>query len=369
MIFNWATEVPETWNNQIEAIPNAHFLQTSEWARVKAAYGWMPITCTWSSETKLEAACLVLERELSLGRLATGVRILYAPRGPLMDACLEITQRRKILIDLMELARHRQAIMIKIDPEVLLGFGEPGESGEEISAEGEAWQESLTNLGWRYSQDQIQFSNTVWVDLNPNEDELLNRMKQKTRYNVRLATKKGISIRIATEGDFSLLYRMYVTTAQRDGFVIREEAYYHAVWKSFIDAEKASALVAEINDIAIAGLILFHFAKRGWYFYGMSSDEHRDKMPNHLLQWEAMRRAKSLGCQVYDLWGAPDRMEATDPLWGVYRFKRGLGGRLIRTTGAWDFAVKPIQYRLYTQLLPRFLARLLKKAQPQISPS
>jgi peptidoglycan pentaglycine glycine transferase (the first glycine) len=117
--------------------------------------------------------------------------------------------------------------------------------------------------------------------------------------------------------------------------------------------------------VPVAGLILFHFARKAWYFYGMSSDLHREKMPNYQLQWEAIRLAKKLGCEIYDLWGAPEELDENDPMWGVFRFKQGLGGKLIKTIGAWDYPVNNITYNIYNVLLPKLLSvfRFFRKRQ------
>ncbi len=104
--------------------------------------------------------------------------------------------------------------------------------------------------------------------------------------------------------------------------------------------------------------MLFTFGEKSWYIYGMSKDEHRNLMPNYLLQWEAMRTAKQNGSRVYDLWGAPDRFDPSDSMWGVYRFKQGLGGRVVRTIGAWDLPLRPFVYRLYAQVWPRVMGLL-----------
>jgi lipid II:glycine glycyltransferase (peptidoglycan interpeptide bridge formation enzyme) len=95
--------------------------------------------------------------------------------------------------------------------------------------------------------------------------------------------------------------------------------------------------------------------------FGMSRQAHREKMPNHLLQWEAMRRLRALGVSEYDLWGAPDDFTEQDALWGVYRFKEGLGGQVVRHLGAWDLPVQPLYYQLYTRILPRFLGILRRR--------
>jgi lipid II:glycine glycyltransferase (peptidoglycan interpeptide bridge formation enzyme) len=143
--------------------------------------------------------------------------------------------------------------------------------------------------------------------------------------------------------------------------VIREEAYYRRVWEHFMqtpqnrDRPFAEPLVAEVEGQAVAGIFVFYFAGRAYYLYGMSGAAHREKMPSYLLQWEAMKRAARRGCHVYDLWGAPDVFEESDPLWGVFRFKEGLGGEVVRTMGAWDYPSRPLWYAIYARLIPRVL--------------
>jgi lipid II:glycine glycyltransferase (peptidoglycan interpeptide bridge formation enzyme) len=149
---------------------------------------------------------------------------------------------------------------------------------------------------------------------------------------------------------------MYSGTAERDGFVIRPQEYYKRVWRLFMEAGFASPLIAEVNGEPVAALILFWFSRRAWYLYGMSLETHREKMPNYLLQWEAMRLAKVKGCQLYDLWGAPDVFDESDSLWGVYRFKDGFGGTVIRNIGAWDYPVRRRWYQMYAQIMPNILA-------------
>ncbi|GAB4495710.1 MAG: hypothetical protein Fur0016_15250 [Anaerolineales bacterium] len=152
---------------------------------------------------------------------------------------------------------------------------------------------------------------------------------------------------------------MYAETAARDGFIIREEAYYRTVWKIFSGqvaaAPLAEPLIAEVEGQPVAALFLFAFAGRAYYVYGMSREAHREKMPTYLLQWEALQWARARGCSVYDLWGAPEVFDESDSMWGVFRFKEGLGGTVIRTLGAWDFVPNPLWYALYTRLVPKLL--------------
>ena len=151
---------------------------------------------------------------------------------------------------------------------------------------------------------------------------------------------------------------MYAETATRDRFVIRPEPYYQDAWGTFIDAGLAQPLIAEVAGEPVAMVIIFAFAGRAWYMYGASRALHREKMPNHLLQWEAIRWAQERGCITYDMWGAPDVLDESDPLWGVYRFKRGFGGELVQHIGAWDFPASRLGYWLYTVVMPQVLVMM-----------
>jgi peptidoglycan pentaglycine glycine transferase (the first glycine) len=352
------------WNKIIANLPGRHILQTWEWGQVKQAHGWKAKHHVWKDENDSpQAAALILIRDLPIPGVSRYLRMMYVPRGPLLDWS-DGALRCRVLDDLQLIAKEDDVIFIKIDPEVLLGVGIPG-SPEEIKDDvGEAVQTELHYRGWQYSKGQIQFRNTIWIDLNDSDDAILTRMKPKSRYNIRLAERKGVTVRPATKQELPLLYRMYAETSVRDGFVIRQEAYYLLVWETFMEHGMAVPLIAEVEGQPVAGLVLFVFADMAWYLYGMSTGEHRDKMPNHLLQWEAMRIAKERGCSHYDLWGAPEVFDDSDDMWGVFRFKEGLGGKVVRTLGAWDYLTGPLRYAIFMRFLPRVLdvMRSLRKA-------
>jgi lipid II:glycine glycyltransferase (peptidoglycan interpeptide bridge formation enzyme) len=179
-------------------------------------------------------------------------------------------------------------------------------------------------------------------------------MKQKTRYNIRLAEKKGVTVR--PWDDLPAFHRMMLVTGGRDGFGVHSLEYYRRAYALFHPAGMAELLVAEYEGKPLAALMVFARGRRAWYIYGASNDEERNRMPAYLLQWEAMRWARSKGAQEYDLWGVPDEDEETleahfternDGLWGVYRFKRGFGGELKRAAQAIDRIYNPILYKLY----------------------
>jgi lipid II:glycine glycyltransferase (peptidoglycan interpeptide bridge formation enzyme) len=146
-------------------------------------------------------------------------------------------------------------------------------------------------------------------------------------------------------------------TSERDSFGVHLPQYYEQAFRLFSPQGGVCLLLAEVEGEPVAALMAFALGPRAWYLYGASGDAHREKMPNYLLQWEAILWARSRGCDEYDMWGVPDKdldvleegfTNRRDGLWGVYRFKRGFGGRLVRTVGAWDLPLGAVSYRLYT---------------------
>ena len=322
----------EAWNRALLGLPTHHVLQSWDWGEVKGRHGWMPLRLLWERDGAPLAAAQVLWRPFP--RTPWGV--FYAPKGPALDYADDALLDR-VLADLEARSRWR-AILFKIDPDV-----QPDRVVERLVAR-----------GWRASSEQIQFRNTALLDLDPSEADLLAQMKSKTRYNVRLAGRRGVEVRAGTVQDIPTFYQMYAETGRRDDFAIRTYAYYADVWQTFLQAGMAHMLLAEVEGEVVAGLILFRFGDRAWYMYGASTDRHRDKMPNYALQWQAIRWCKSAGCTVYDLWGAPDTLDERDRLWGVWRFKEGLGAQFTLHIGAYDYPASPLLYWAYSVLLPTY---------------
>lgn len=367
------------WDGALLALSNPHVLQSWAWGEFKARYGWRAMRLLFVEAGRTVAAASVLERRL--GRFPAAV--LYVPKGPALDWD-NCGVREQVVAELEALARQRRALFVKIDPDVYYpegarasgaraGLGPvPAGSGVVNTGDGhtcggrpecaEALAEMLTARGWRSSAEQIQYRNTVLLDLTQTEEALLSSMKQKSRYNVRLAQRRGVTVREGSTRDLPLFYQLYAETAARDRFLIRPAEYYVDAWGIFLEAGGTRLLLAEVEGETVAGLMLFTFGPTAWYMYGASSDRHREDMPNHLLQWEACRTAKAAGCRLYDLWGAPDRLEEADPMWGVYQFKVGLGGRTARGVGAWDFPSRALGYRLYTDVMPRVLNWMRRRA-------
>lgn len=333
---------PADWNGTISGLPGASILQTAEWGALKGAHGWTPRWLRWiGADGRVAAAALVLRK-----KIAGPFEFRYVPRGPLVEAA-DWALCERVFTDLTADARADGAIFLKTDRDVPIGYGVPGSETYREDADGAAWLSLLKRRGFRYSETQVQFANSVWIDLTSDEETLLANMKQRARYKARLALKKGVSVRRGAESEFEEFYELYRVTARRDGFIIREKAYYLDVWTRFYRAGMMIPLVAGVGNETVAVVLLFLFAGKAWYVYGMSSGTHREKMPNYALQWEAIRTAKAEGARVYDLWGAPDVFGEGDRMWGVYQFKRGLGGYEVLSPGAYDLPLRPFLYRAY----------------------
>ncbi len=326
------------WDELLLSLPAPHLLQSWTWGELKSRFGWSAKRLVWRDNGgPAMAAGQLLTRASQLG---AGLKVAYCPKGPVLvwgDEDL----RSAVMAALIDAAREEGALVLKIDPEVAYETG----AGEAVEAE-------LRGSGWQPAPKQAQFRNTLVLDLRQDEEALLQGMKQKWRYNVRLASRKGVVVRRGGLDDLDLLYRMYAETALRDGFVIRTRDYYMQAWKSFTERGLAQPLVAEVEGIPVAAQVIYRFGKMGWYLYGMSTHQHREKMPNHLLHWEAIRWAKEQGCEAYDFVGAPNELDESDSMWGVYRFKKGFGGEFVRTIGEWDYALRPAAYRAYRLLMP-----------------
>lgn len=348
------------WRAILAALPEPHVLQSWEWGQVKAQTGWRAERYVLRNGAGQPRSAFQLLWRQPIPHLP--VHMAYLPKGPLLD-WTDAELATDVLDEIERLARQRNFLFLKMDPNL-----------DEASAEGRHLLVELQRRGWVYSQDQIQFKNTAYTRLDPsdahNGDALLNAMKSKWRYNVRLAGKRDVSVRSAGADALRSFYELYAETGQRDGFLIRPYSYYKAVWETFMQAQDEPAnpaggalLLAEHADETqpLAGLFLLRYGDVTWYFYGASSERRRRDMPNYLLQWEAMRWALANGCTRYDWWGAPTHVDnADDSMQGVWQFKQGFGAELQTHIGAWDFAPSPLLYRAYTEAAPMMM-QLLRK--------
>jgi len=313
----------EKWNQFISNHPEAHFMQSGEWGELKVAFGWKVVRITNNS-----SGAQILFRKLPFG-----LTIAYIPKGPIGEGLVDLWPE----IDQVCLEHH--AIFLKVEPDVFQN-DQPVHMGDFPD--------------FNFSKYNIQPPNTIILNISDNETDILQKMHQKTRYNIKLAGRKEVIVQ--AWDDIASFHKMMTTTGGRDNFGVHSMEYYQHVYDLFHPTGMCELLVAKYDNKPLASIMVFARGNRAWYVYGASSDSERNRMPAYMLQWEAIRWAINRGCQEYDLWGIPDEAEQTleaefahrnSGLWGVYRFKRGFGGEIKRSVQALDKVYMPWLYSFY----------------------
>jgi len=347
---NLPTFQPSTaWDSHLLS-RHGHLLQSWAWGDLKSRFGWSAVRV----QTQAGDAAQILFRRLPLG-----LTLAYVPKGPLVD-WTDSEQCRALFSLIHAEAKKRRAILLKVEPNLERQIALPQLSPAPLlpcspaSDLAQAATDFLTQSGFTPA-DSIQPHTSLIIDLSGDETTILAAMKQKTRYNIRLAEKKGVVVRVGNAADVATFYQLALVTAARDSFGVHSLDYYQAAYSLFAP-DRCALLIAEFQGHPLAALLVFSFGQEAYYFYGASANEHRNLMAPYLLQWAAMRWAKNQGCFRYDLWGIPDAGPATleaefeqrhEGLWGVYRFKRGFGGQWVQSLGAFDYVYNPLLYQIY----------------------
>ena len=327
---------------------HSNFLQSGYWGRLKGETGWksVPLKLTYNGES---IPLLVLTRTFR-----RTLSIAYVPHGPALDIEPEdreyfLNKLSRDLVEFLPLA----TFFIRYD----LLWGETGVNN---------FPEKLQFSGIHKAPMDIQPPDTVIINLEPSEDEILALMHKKTRYNIKLASKKGVEISWGSEKDLDAWYDLYKTTSERDKIAIHNLSYYKKVFSMAAGSETAPdvrILLARHEDELLAGIVVVFDDKRATYLYGASSNEKRNLMPAYALQWEAMKKAKERGCTSYDMFGIPPSNDPGHPMYGLYRFKTGFGGEIHHRLGAWDYQYSNLVYPIYRvfEALRKFYYKTLKK--------
>jgi peptidoglycan pentaglycine glycine transferase (the first glycine) len=314
----------ERWNQFVANSPYSSILQSYEWGELKANFGWRPLRIVLEENEKIVAGISILKREIPVIRHS----LFYAPRGPivnfydkgLLDSLMEAVEKE---------AERNHAISLKIDPELPAGAAEP--------------LQNLKAVGFEPSLKQVQPRATFILDLERDLDEIMKSCEEKTRYNIRLAERKGVTVKEDNSAKgIAIFHELYQVTAKRDNFLVHPLVYYQRVRDVLFAAGHGTNFVAYYEGKPVAAVIIFAFGKKIWYMYGASASEYRNVMPNHLLHWEVIKWAKEQGYKEYDLWGIPANPHEGHPLFGVYRFKKGFNGELVKYIGAYDFPISPL---------------------------
>jgi len=282
------------WNKFLENHSNTHLLQMGEWGELKKDFGWKPVRIINN-----EVSAQILFRRLPLG-----LTIGYMPKPVFSNQWSVISEQFWKEAD--SICKKNRAVFLKIEPDV--------------------WNDQfiLHPSSFILSRHNIQPPRTIVISIDDSEETILSRMKPKCRYNIRLAAKKGVTVR--AWDDILAFHEMMTVTGGRDNFGVHSLEYYRRAYELFHPKGACELLVAEYEGKPLASLMVFFNGKRAWYVYGASNDHERNRMPTYLLQWQAIRWAKERGCEEYDLWGVPDENEETleaqfesrhDGLWGV----------------------------------------------------
>lgn len=337
MTLQSTTPSPDAWDAFVERQPRAHPLQLSGWGDFKSIYGWQHKRVALQAGDEIVAGAQVLLRRLP-ARLGT---LAYIPLGPYArDESPELYAQLWSALR-QRLTQQDRAALLKIEPGLYLDGTAPD------------WSQ----WGFVPSPQTVQPPRTIVLDISGAEDDILARMNQGTRRKIRQSIERsGIVYREAqTAADVGKFTRLMQVTGSRNAFGVHEPAYYQRAFERFPPQHRALILAEHEGDV-LAGVMVFAAGANAVYLYGASSDVRRNLMASYGVQWLAIRWAQVRGCRWYDLWGIPDADEAeleadfqtrSDGLWGVYGFKRGWGGQIVRSVGTWDQVYHPLVYRAY----------------------
>ncbi len=319
----------EEYTRFLENHERCNFQQSLEWSKVKT--NWIKeVILAEDSSKKIIGSLMVWIRKIPMFG-----NIMYSPRGPVCDIH-NIEVLKQITEGAKELAKKYKAIVIRIEPD--------------IKTDDTTFRDIMINLGYsirddgKNFKDDIQPRHVFRLDTkDKTEDEIFKNFHQKTRYNVRLATKKGVTVKDGTKEDLKDFHKIMVTTGIRDGFITRSLSYFEKMYDE-LGTEHMKILMAYYDGKPISGVIPIMYGNKTWYLYGASSNEHRNLMPNYLLQWEMIKLAIQRKSDIYDLRGVPGIEDDSN---GLYRFKKGFGAEYTEFVGEVYIAFKPLTYKMY----------------------
>lgn len=333
----------ERYNEFVSSHPRGHFLQLWEWGQVKEGMGWEKLPLILEEDGEIRGTLLILKRNLPL----PGVKksIFYSPRGPVVAAD-NLVFHQQLFSGARRVASEHGAIFLKLDPDV--------------EKDNEIFKSILRQCNFKQNQTGMNFEGVqprfvFRLDLNPSEIKLMENMHSKWRYNIRLASKKGVKIREAeNKDDLKIFYDILLETAHRDQFLVRGYEYFEWIWDFMVINNYARIFLAENEGKIIAGTLAMVTGDKAWYLYGASSNNSRNVMPNYLLQWSMIQWARRKGCSLYDFRGVSGDLDESNPLYGLFRFKKGFGGQFTEFVGEWDTIYSAFYYFLWNRFLPLY---------------
>jgi len=316
----------------LQTCPKGHFLQSSEWAGVKKnAWKWEGILSK-DENGNIRGALGILIRRIPI----LPFTLMYAGRGPVCNLTDEAAID-DLIAGVRILAKKHRAFELRMDPDV--------------PATDTAFKEMMIRKGFTASVagknfDGIQPRFVFRLNIEGmSEEEVLAFFQQKTRYNIRLAVRKGVEVRICGKEMVEDFTRIMSVTGSRDGFATRPAWYFEKILDCM--GEHARLYMAFFEGKPVAGTLAIHYGDKVWYLYGASANEYRNVMPNYLLQWEMIRWAVETKSRIYDFRGVSGDLSEDNPLYGLYRFKRGFNGDLVEFVGDLELRLNPLVATLW----------------------
>lgn len=309
----------------IKSHQKGHFMQSKVWAGVKPEWVWEAVALR-DENGKICASVSVLIRKLPY----LPYTLMYAGRGPVCDIHNK-EYLSKLLEGLKQLAKKHNCYSLKIDPDVKTTDTEFIKIMKEIG-----FTQAEDSKNFEAIQPKFVFRMDV---LGKSEEEMMAFFHSKTRYNIRVAERKGVVVKISGEEMLDDFSNIMLQTGLRDGFVTRPRSYFKNLLEKMGD--NARLYMAFLDGQPIAGTLAIYFGDKVWYLYGASANEYRNVMPNYLLQWEMIKWSLEKGCRVYDFRGVSGDISEDNPLYGLYRFKKGFNGEFTEFCTEFDYVFKP----------------------------
>jgi lipid II:glycine glycyltransferase (peptidoglycan interpeptide bridge formation enzyme) len=323
----------QAWDAMLLARPEGNLLQSWTWGSLQSRFGWTVERLAFHHG---RSGLCSLQHSRSL---LPGGAVYYAPRGPVV---LE-AERLQALDELERLARAGHGLVLRVEPNA--------RSGDE-------WPAFFEGRGYRKGKSiQPEATRLLSIDVPP--EQLRAAFKPKTRYNLSLAERKGVTVQRSR--DVATFARMAQDTARRQGIHLPGVPYYQACLDLFEPRDEVRLYLAYHEGDPLGGIMVFRFGKTASYLFGGSTDIKRELMPNYLLHWQAILDFRALGCDTYDWWGIPEEPAPDHPWFGLYRFKTGFGGETIRYVGLYQRVLRPGPFRL-----ERGLQQLKARIRPPI---
>lgn len=320
----------QEYEDFVQGHPKGNFAQSYFWSKQKSMWTWRAIACRGEDGAIKGTVSFLIRKMPGFGR-----SMMYASRGPVCDIH-DYDTMNELFAAAKELAKEFKAYVIKIDPDV-------PSSETEFADYMKQYGFRVKEGGVRFEAIQPKYVFRLYLN-GRNEEELMASFHQKTRYNIRLAERKGVEVRICGKEMIPAFSKLMLETGVRDGFVTRPQAYFENMLDNL--GEHCRLYMAFVGDKPIAGTLAIWYGDKVWYLYGASSNEDRNYMPNYLLQWSMIRWAVEKGSRVYDFRGVPGDVGEDHPLYGLVKFKRGFNGDYTEFVGEMDLVLSPFFYRV-----------------------